>query len=134
MLRTGRYFQSIATGMNPVVPSADFRRIMAETRPNCRNCAVVSGAGYGRGIPGSAVYEARDIRVLVLSSRSFDNIVALVQTLGNVYFIPSRSSRPRVMLRAGGGKTNLQQGMGQQYPCFNRPDAFARVVSFTRAR
>jgi hypothetical protein len=88
----GLLIVSVATPMDLVVPAGNARRIVAAIRPHCRGCVIVVGSGFGRGVPGSMVYEADTIPVLVLA----DNLAGTVEqakTFGRVYFVPSNEPR-----------------------------------------
>src|SRR5262249_43667601 len=79
---------STATQIGPVVPTGNYRSIVAAIRPQCRGYVIVTGAGFGRGAPGSVVYEAGDMPVFVLTGKVAD-MVERVRSFRAVYFIPA---------------------------------------------
>lgn len=90
-LLAGLLIISIATAV-PIIPLVNYRNVIAEIRPHCEDCIVVVGAGYGRGVPGSVVYEAGSIPVLVLDSRSFASVIDRAGKFRSVYLIPSNEA------------------------------------------
>jgi hypothetical protein len=107
----GLIIVSIATRMVPIVPSADFRSIVAAIRPRCHDCVIVVGVGSGRGVPGSVAYEAGNIPVLVLDS-GIDRIVERARTFRGVYFIPSNEALTAPIELAFISKLRLQPASG----------------------
>ena len=71
----------------------DYRRMVLRMRSECPDCPIVVGAGFGRGVPGCVVYEARARRVFVLGPNdTIDGLVSRTGGPGVIYFIPSHEA------------------------------------------
>jgi len=88
----GLLIVSTATS-RPIVPaSVNYRAVVEAIRPRCSGCSIVVGAGFGRGVPGSVLYEAAGIPILVLNRSNFVRIIDQAGKLSSVFFIPSKEA------------------------------------------
>jgi hypothetical protein len=103
------------TAARPIVHPifADYRGLLTAVRTSLRaDDVIVVGAGFGRGVPGSVVYEAGGREILVLNRQSIDSIVDRAGKAGSVYFIPSLEAVTALVEREFIERLHLQPGAG----------------------
>ncbi len=86
----GLLLLSLANLRSSTRDRSDWRGTVASIRKQCDSCAIVVGAGSGRGVPASVLYEAGRIPVLVLSRQSFEKVVEQAAELDRFVLVPSK--------------------------------------------
>jgi hypothetical protein len=78
----------------PLPFSEEWRGIISRIRPGCDHCAILVGAGAGRGVPGCVLYEAKGIDVYVLTpSSDLQKVMDQIGKGRTIYLIPSRENQ-----------------------------------------
>jgi len=78
----------------PMWRTPDYRLMIKEIRSECSDCAIVVGTGWGRGVPGCVLYEAKANNVHPLRDDDDLRHIAAPNGLEHiVYFIPANEPR-----------------------------------------
>ena len=94
MILTASAAVTVATMSLSDDPQGSVRPLVKAIRADCQNCMIVAGAGEGRGVPGSVVYEAKGLPVYVLADTASETLILdAAKQHSRVYFFLSGESK-----------------------------------------
>ena len=97
----GALLIAATVGATPITFDVNYREMVAKIRPQCDDCAIVVGMGYGP-IPACILYEARNMDMDIFLLTANDTVQSIRQRLGNrrtIFFVPTNEPGTAVIER-----------------------------------